>query len=98
MFHSRNLKINRINRIHERALRLVYKDYTSTFGELLLKDNSFRIHHRNLQKLAIEIFKVKLGLAPEIMKNVFPVIENPYDLRKETKFKLKERPYSSIWH
>ena len=40
-------------------------------NELLLKDNSFRIHHRNLQKLAIEIFKVKLGLAPEIMKTFF---------------------------
>ena len=66
------------------AIRLVYKDYTSSFDELLFKDNSFRIHHRNLQKLAIEIFKVKLGIAPDIMKNVFPIIENPYDLRDET--------------
>ena len=88
MFHSRKLN-NRINHIHERALRLVCKDCTNTFGELLLKDNSFRIHHRNLQKLALEIFKVKLGLAPEIMKNIFPVIENPYDLRNETKFKSR---------
>ena len=80
MFHSRKLN-NRINQIPERALRLVYKDYTSTFDELLLKDNSFRIHHRNLQKLAIEIFKVKLGSAPEIIRNIFPIIENPYDLR-----------------
>ena len=78
MFHSRNFT-NRINHIHEKALRLVYKDYTSTFDELLLKDNSFRIHHHNLQKLAIEIFKVKLSLAPEIMRNIFPIIENPYD-------------------
>ena len=88
MFHSRKAN-NRINRIHERALRLAYKDYTSTFDELLLKDNSFKVHHRNLQKLAIEIFKVKLGLAPEIMKNIFPIIENPYDLRNETKFKSR---------
>ena len=57
MFHSRKLN-NRINHIHERVIRLVYKDYTSSFDELLFKDNSFRIHHRNLQKLAIEIFKV----------------------------------------
>ena len=80
---------NPINHIHERALRLVYKDYTSCFDELLLKDNSFRIHHRNLQKLAIEIFKVKLGIAPDIMKNVFPIIENPYDLRNKAKFKSR---------
>ena len=47
MFHSRKLN-NRINKIHERALRLVYKDYISSFDDLLAKDNSFKIHHRNL--------------------------------------------------
>ena len=52
-------------------LRLVYKDYNSSFDELLLKGNFFRIHQRNLQKLATEIFKVKLGLASEIMKTFF---------------------------
>ena len=85
MFHSRKLN----NHIHERALRLVYKDYTSSFEELLLKDNSFRIYQRNLQKLAIEIFKVKSGMAHEIMKKVFPIIENPYDLRNKRKFKSR---------
>ena len=38
MLHSRTLN-NRINRLHERALRLVYKDHQLTFGELLRKDN-----------------------------------------------------------
>ena len=88
VFHHRKLN-NWINHIHERTIRLVYKDYTSSFDELLFKDNSFRIHLRNLQKLAIEIFKVKVGIAPDIMKNVFPIIENPYDLRNETKFKSR---------
>ena len=71
---------------------LVYKDYTSSFDKIILKDNFFRIHHRNLQKLAIEIFKVKLGLTPEIMKNVFPIIENPHDLRNKSKFKSRNVP------
>ena len=53
----------------------------------ILNDNPFKIHHRNLQKLAIEIFKVKLGLAAEIMNNVFPINQSPYDLRNKTKFK-----------
>ena len=37
MFHSRTLS-NKINRLHERALRIVYSDYKSSFCELLEKD------------------------------------------------------------
>ena len=46
MFHSRALN-NKINSIHERALRITYNDSKSTFEELLSKDNSVSIHHRN---------------------------------------------------
>ena len=88
MFHSRKLN-SRINHIHKRALKAVYKIYTSSFDESLLKGNCFRIHQRNQQKFTTEIFKVKLGLALQIMKNVFPIIENPYDVRNKTKFKFK---------
>ena len=85
MFQSRKLN-NRINKIHERALRLVYKDYTSSFDDLLAKDISFKIHQRNLQKLAIEIFKVKKGIAPAIMNSVFELNDNPYSLRNDMAF------------
>ena len=54
MFHSRTLN-TKINKLHERALRLVYKNDSSTFQELLELDNSFTIHERNLQKLATEM-------------------------------------------
>ena len=40
--------------MHERVVRVVYKDYNSSFDELLEKNNSLRIHDRNLQKLVTE--------------------------------------------
>ena len=61
MLHSKNPK-NRVNKIYERALGLVYDDSSSLrFDELLIKDKSVSIHQRNLQFLATEIFKVKNG-------------------------------------
>ena len=88
MFHNRKLN-NHINRIHERALRIVYQDHNSTFEELLAKYGSFKIQDRNLQRLIIEIFKVKMKLAPEIMNEVFDIIESPYPLRNELRFKSR---------
>ena len=70
MYHSRKHN-NQINRLHERALHLVYKDRTLTFEELLVKDNSVLIHHRNLQKLATEM--VITNHSP-IISDYFPII------------------------
>ena len=74
MCHSRALN-NKINKLHERALRVVYKDKSLTFEQMLLRDGSFTIHQRNLQKLAIEMYEVKNGLSPAIMVNLFTLKE-----------------------
>ena len=66
MCHSCALN-NKINRLHERCLCIIYKDKTSTLKELLEKDNSVSIHYRNIQVHAIEIYKVANGMSPEIM-------------------------------
>ena len=81
MFHSRTIN-NKINRLHERALRIVYSDFKSSFEGLFMKDNSFSIHERNIQSLAIEIYKLLNGLPPSFLNNVFHKnISNSYDLR-----------------
>ena len=76
MFHSRKLN-NRINRIHERTLRIVYKDEVSSFEELLVKDESFTVHERNIQTLAIELYKAAYHLSPKIMEFIFPLKVQP---------------------
>ena len=56
MFHGH--KINyKINRLQERALRLIYNAHISSFEELLSKDGTFTIHEQNIRNLAIEMFK-----------------------------------------
>ena len=67
MFHSRCLN-NKMNSIHERALRITYQDRISTFQELL--NTSVSIHHRNLQTLATEMFKNHRCLSPNILREI----------------------------
>ena len=80
MFHNRTLN-NKINKLHERALRLVYKNDDSTFQELLAMDNSVTIHERNLQRLATEMFKVKNKISPVPIQGMFKNHINHHNLR-----------------
>ena len=82
MFHSRTLN-NKINNLHIRALRIVYKNANLSFEELLKLDNSFSIHHRNLQKLATEMYKIKHKISPVLVQELFPNYENIHNLRNE---------------
>ena len=67
------------HRIHERALRIVYRDKESTFKELLEKDNSVTVHVKNLQVLVTEMYKVQNNCSPKIKKKVFTTNEPIYE-------------------
>ena len=81
MCYSRGIN-NEINKLHERGLRLVYSNKSSSFWELLERDNSVTIHERNIQVLLTEVFKVKSGAAPEITTEILNFKDYSYDLRK----------------
>ena len=87
MFHGR--KINeKINRLHERSLRIVYNDYTATFEELLAKDGSFSIHHQNIQTLLVEIYKSLNDIPGAIFKHLFSKTQHDYSLRTQQDFTI----------
>ena len=70
MFCSRKSN-NLINKVQERALRLITND----------KYNEFSIHQRNLQKLMIELYKIMRQITPPIMKSLFVFRENTHNIR-----------------
>ena len=104
MFHSRNLN-NKINRLHEHCLRVIYNDKTSSLEQLLENDNSVSIHHRNIQTLVIEMYQVTNGLSPEINLDITYVIHLSLQFHLLTVFIMVENQslswalkYGSLFH
>ena len=67
---------NKINNIHERALRIVYQDKKFSFETLLKCDEYVSIHMKNPTYLVAEVVQVKNGHSPEITKEIFVFQEN----------------------
>ena len=86
MLHNRSLD-HKINKLHERCLRVIYNDGHSSYDELLNLDNSVSIQIKNLQILATEMFKVYTGSATDIPNQVLPLKPpSNYNLRNQQEF------------
>ena len=74
--------------------------YKSNFKELLECDHSFAIHKRNIQYLATEAYKVKNGVSPVIINNVFQCSKNSTnDIRRTNTLSSSKSkyPYGTFW-
>ena len=87
MFHSRKGN-TKINHLQERSLKIVYNDYITSFEDLLKKDKSSKIHHKNMESLAIELFKVKKGIANTILCDIFTLRSIDCNLRPQINFSV----------
>ena len=74
--------------MHERCLRVIYNNKTSSFVNLLAKDGSVTIHTRNLLVLATEIFKIHKNMSTELMQGPFCVRQTHYTLRNHHHFAI----------
>ena len=88
-FHSKRLG-KKINVLHESALSITYGEKSSSFNELLEKDNNFSIYHKNVQALATEMYKVSSNMSPAILNDTFASRDTPYNLRNPVRFKMQK--------
>ena len=87
MFHDRYLNA-KVNKIHERPLRIVYKNTHTDCEALLNIDNALSVHQRNLQCLMTEIYKTKNGLGPSFMRELFKPRDLQYNSRNKNFFDI----------
>ena len=87
MFHGRYLNAE-VNKIHERALKNVYKDTHANYEALFKLDNAVSIHQCNLKCLLTEIYKTKNSLNPSSMRESF-LSQEIYSIIYEIKILLR---------
>ena len=80
MFSSKGW-CKRMNKIHERSLRLILSDYESLFDILLSTLNENTIHQRCINVLLTEVYKYLNGCSPDLMNEVFYLRQSHYNLR-----------------
>ena len=68
-----------INRVHERALRVILGDDLTGYESLLQNNRDIRSYHKTIQSLMI--FKIENEFAPSIMYSMFERRNEPYNLR-----------------
>ena len=87
MFHGRQIN-DKINKLHERTLRIVYNDTITSFEELLVKDKTFTIDLQNIQSLAIEMHKAVNNLPGENLSEFFVRNNHNYNLCSKSELKV----------
>ena len=95
MFCSRTSN-NMINKLDERSLRIILNDYSSDFNILLENNNDICNHHRNIEALLTEVFKMKNELAPPIIESILNKRLNTYNLRNFQEFATERK--RTVWY
>ena len=80
-----------ISNVHERALRIAYNDLSSSFEQLLLKDNTVTIHTRISKQLAAEIYKTIHHENPSFMEDIFSITVSPFNLRGSLSLEINQK-------
>ena len=86
--------LSKLERIQERALRFVYRDYKSSYEKLLDQAKLQSLHLGRLRSLATEIHKAVHGGAPPYVSSLFTERESEYSLRRNHSLILP--PYNTI--
>ena len=79
---------NKLEKIHERALRFIHNDFTSSLIALLLSTNTQPLHIRRLKQMACEVFKIVNNMSPSYISDLVKIKSYMYYFREEKKADL----------
>ena len=76
---------NKLEKINERALRILYKDYESTYRDLLQYGNTSSILESRNRNITLEVLKCIKGISPPCLRALFELKQFSYSFRNSVK-------------
>ena len=73
---------------------MILNDHESDFETLLRNTYDVFNHHRNIPTLLNEIFKIKKGFAPPIIRSILKGRNNTYNVRNIQEFEARKKKNS----
>ena len=101
---------SKVEKIQERALRILYDDYDSEYTELLTESRTTTMLHSRFKCIILEVFKSMQGINPACIQNMFEIKKSSYSMRdssimvqpkrNSTTFGLRSFSYfgSKLWN
>ena len=102
--------LNKLERLQERGLRIVYNDFSSDYSTLLEKANMKSLNDDRVFSIMVEVYKARKGLSPAYIVNMFKSKDTGYNLKRSdqliishkrtTKYGLKTFKHfgASMWN
>ena len=90
------LNNDKLEKIQERSLRIVYDDYNSPYTDLIERAGSSTILLSRLRTMALEVFKSLKSISPPCLNELFHIKPHPYSMRHP--IKLTQGKINTITH
>ena len=92
---------NKLEKLNERAIRIVYNDHISSYEDLLKKANVLSLPMLRLKYMIIEVYKCIRKRNPKYLNDMFTIKETKYNFRDNSKliqpdFNKKTHGYRSF--
>ena len=87
---------DKIEKIQERALRMIYRNYDSLYPELLREARTYTMTDKRLRSMLLHIFKSLKGMNAKCLNDMFSIKQNKYSMRQAVKLVQPRRKTTTV--
>ena len=87
---------DKIEKIQERALRIIYRNYDSLYPEVLREARTYTMTDKRLRSMLLHVFKSLKGMNAKCLNDMFSVKQNKYSMRQAVKLVQPRRKTTTV--